>query len=45
MVSEDSIIATNTSSISITKLSASTNRPHTVIGMHFMNPGILSIDI
>ncbi len=32
------ILATNTSSISITKLAASTNRPSQVIGMHFMNP-------
>ena len=32
------ILATNTSSISITKLAAATPRPHQVIGMHFMNP-------
>ncbi len=32
------ILATNTSSISITQIAASTNRPHLVIGMHFMNP-------
>ena len=32
------IIASNTSSISITKLAAATSRPHQVIGMHFMNP-------
>jgi len=32
------ILASNTSSISITKLSASTRRPEKVIGMHFMNP-------
>lgn len=32
------IIATNTSSISITRLAAATDRPHKVIGMHFMNP-------
>lgn len=32
------ILATNTSSISITKLAASTTRPSQVIGMHFMNP-------
>ena len=32
------ILASNTSSISITKLAAATNRPDRVIGMHFMNP-------
>ena len=34
----EAIIASNTSSISITKLGAHTNRPERVIGMHFMNP-------
>ena len=34
----DALLASNTSSISITKLGAVTNRPDKVIGMHFMNP-------
>lgn len=34
----EAILASNTSSISITKLAAATRRPDRVIGMHFMNP-------
>ncbi len=34
----DTLLATNTSSISITQIAAATNRPEKVIGMHFMNP-------
>ncbi|MGB0770485.1 MAG: 3-hydroxyacyl-CoA dehydrogenase family protein [Flavobacteriaceae bacterium] len=35
---EDTILASNTSSISITKIASVTSRPNQVIGMHFMNP-------
>jgi len=35
---EDTILASNTSSISITQIAAVTSRPSMVIGMHFMNP-------
>ena len=34
----NAILASNTSSISITKIASATNRPSKVIGMHFMNP-------
>ncbi|MCC6920082.1 MAG: 3-hydroxybutyryl-CoA dehydrogenase [Alphaproteobacteria bacterium] len=35
---KDALVATNTSSISITRLAASTDRPEKFIGLHFMNP-------
>jgi 3-hydroxybutyryl-CoA dehydrogenase len=38
VLKKDGIIATNTSSISITALAASTDRPERFIGLHFMNP-------
>lgn len=38
LTSPQTILASNTSSISITKLGAATRRPDKVIGMHFMNP-------
>jgi 3-hydroxybutyryl-CoA dehydrogenase len=38
IAAEGAILATNTSSISITEIAARTGRPERVIGMHFMNP-------
>jgi 3-hydroxybutyryl-CoA dehydrogenase len=38
LANQGSVLATNTSSISITEIAAHTSRPESVIGMHFMNP-------
>ncbi|MEJ7628163.1 MAG: 3-hydroxybutyryl-CoA dehydrogenase [Nocardioidaceae bacterium] len=38
IVSSDAILATNTSSLSVTEISAATSQPGRVIGMHFFNP-------
>ncbi len=37
-IGKNTLIATNTSSISVTRLAASTDRPEHFIGLHFMNP-------
>jgi len=38
ITNKDVILASNTSSISITKLAAVTSKPQKIVGMHFMNP-------
>lgn len=38
ITSEDTILASNTSSISITSIGAATSRPEKVVGLHFFNP-------
>ena len=38
VVAEDAVLATNTSSLSVTEISAATDHPSRVVGMHFFNP-------
>src|SRR3546814_18328003 len=38
VLKKDAILATNTSSISVTRLASATDRPEKFMGMHFMNP-------
>jgi len=38
IVRDDAVLATNTSSLSVTQIAAATSRPHRVVGMHFFNP-------
>jgi 3-hydroxybutyryl-CoA dehydrogenase len=38
LVDEDVVLATNTSTLSITSIAAATERPELVVGLHFMNP-------
>ncbi|MFB6176867.1 MAG: 3-hydroxyacyl-CoA dehydrogenase NAD-binding domain-containing protein, partial [Halobaculum sp.] len=38
IVDEDVVLATNTSTLSITTIAAATERPDQVVGLHFMNP-------
>src|SRR5690625_3594457 len=38
IVSDDAVLATNTSSLSVTEISAATEHPSRVVGMHFFNP-------
>ena len=38
LLDENVILASNTSSLSITEIASATNRPHKVVGMHFFNP-------
>jgi len=45
MDKDQAILATNTSSISITKLASVYQRPERFVGMHFMNPGTILVYI
>ena len=38
VVDEDAVLATNTSTLSITTIASATERPESVVGLHFMNP-------
>src|SRR5918994_878566 len=38
IIAEDSVLATNTSALSVTEVAAATSRPERVVGMHFFNP-------
>ncbi len=38
VVAADAVLATNTSSLSVTEISAATSHPHRVVGLHFFNP-------
>jgi 3-hydroxybutyryl-CoA dehydrogenase len=38
IVASDTVLATNTSALSVTEVAAATNRPERVVGMHFFNP-------
>ena len=38
LVSDDAVLATNTSSLSVTEIAAATTHPHRVVGLHFFNP-------
>ena len=38
IVTDDAVLATNTSTLSITTIAAATERPESVVGLHFMNP-------
>jgi len=38
LVADDAVLATNTSSLSVTEIAAATSQPHRVVGLHFFNP-------